>query len=213
MVVVTKDNIVQIERLEMPPFGTNAYIVTCQGTQDSALIDAPAQASTLMDRLKGTNPKYILLTHNHMDHIGALAELHTTLKVPLVVHASDAMNLPSTPDMLVDDGDTILLGNLKLEVLHTPGHTAGSLCFKVSQYLISGDTIFPGGPGKTRSPEAFQQVIQSITGKILTLPDNVTLYPGHGDATEVGSSKEEFAVFSSRSHDPNLCGDVLWVSS
>lgn len=213
MVVVTKDNIVQIERLEMPPFGTNAYIVTCQGTQDSALIDAPAQASTLMDRLKGTNPKYILLTHNHMDHIGALAELHTTLKVPLVVHASDAMNLPSTPDMLVDDRDTIPLGNLKLEVLHTPGHTAGSLCFKVGQYLISGDTIFPGGPGKTRSPDDFKQVIKSITGKILTLPDSVTLYPGHGDSTEVGLAREEFAAFSSRSHDPNLCGDVLWLSS
>lgn len=213
MVVVAKDNSIQIERLEMPPFGTNAYILTCQETQDSALIDAPAQASTLIDRLKGSNPKYILLTHNHMDHIGALAELHATLKVPLVVHAADATNLPSTPDMLVDDGDIISLGNLKMEVLHTPGHTAGSLCFKVGQYLISGDTIFPGGPGKTRSPDAFKQVIQSITGKILTLPDEITLYPGHGEFTEVGSAREEFAIFSSRSHDPDLCGDVLWLSS
>ncbi|UCH43254.1 MAG: MBL fold metallo-hydrolase [Dehalococcoidales bacterium] len=213
MVVMAKDDSIQIERLEMPPFGTNAYIVTCQVTQDSALVDAPAQPDILMDNLKGTNPKYILLTHNHMDHIGALAELHATLKIPLVVHAADATNLPLTPDMLVDDGDTISLGESKLEVLHTPGHTAGSLCFKVGNYMISGDTIFPGGPGKTRSPEAFQQIIQSITGKILTLPDDMTLYPGHGDPTSVASAREEFAVFSSRSHDPNLCGDVLWLSS
>ncbi|GAH85507.1 unnamed protein product, partial [marine sediment metagenome] len=79
MVVVAKDDDIQIERLELGPWGTNAYIVTCQKTRDSVLIDAPADASTIMDGLKGTNPKYILLTHSHMDHIGALDELRTGL--------------------------------------------------------------------------------------------------------------------------------------
>ena len=83
MVVVVKDNNIQIERLELGSFGTNAYIVICRKTRDSVLIDAPAEASTIMNRLKDTNPKYILLTHNHMDHIGALTELRTRLKVPL----------------------------------------------------------------------------------------------------------------------------------
>ncbi len=213
MVVVAKDDDVQIEKLELGPFGTNAYIVICQKTRHSVLIDTPAEASTIMDRLKDTNPKYILLTHNHMDHLGALAELHSKLKVPLAVHALDAGNLPSTPEMLLSDGDAISLGNLKFEVLHTPGHTHGGLCFKVGRYLISGDTIFPGGPGKTRSPADLRQIIKSITEKIFVLPDDTPIYPGHGETTVLKKEKDEFAVFSSRPHDPNLCGDVLWLSS
>jgi len=212
MTIIAEDDAIQIERLELGPFGTNAYIVTCRKMRDSALIDAPAEANIIMDRLKNTNPKYILLTHNHMDHIGALAELRTGLEVPLATHASDAGNLPSPPEILLSDGDTVSFGNLKFEVLHTPGHTPGSLCFKAGCYLISGDTIFPGGPGKTRSPAAFKQIIESITGKILVLPDDTQIYPGHGDSTVLKKEKDEFTIFSSRPHNPDLCGDVLWLS-
>ena len=213
MTIVAKDNNIQIERLELGPFGTNAYIVICQKTRDSVLIDAPAEPNTIMDRLKSTNPKYILLTHNHMDHIGALTELRARLKVPLAAHVLDARNLPSPPEMLLNNGDAISFGNLKFEVLHTPGHTLGSLCFRAGCYLISGDTIFPGGPGKTRSPADFKQIIKSITEKIFVLPDDTQIYPGHGDFTVLKKGKDEFAVFSSRPHNPDLCGDVLWLSS
>jgi len=213
MVVVAKDADIQIERLELGPFRTNAYIAICQETRDSVLIDAPAESNTIMDSLKNTNPKYILLTHNHMDHIGALAELQARLKVPLAGHASDAGNLPLPPEILLSDSDTISFGNLKVEVLHTPGHTPGSLCFKVGCYLISGDTIFPGGAGKTWSPADFKQIVKSITEKIFVLPDDTQIYPGHGDFTVLRKEKDEFAVFSSRPHDPSLCGDVLWLSS
>ena len=213
MVVVVKGDDIQIDRLELGPFGTNAYIVICQKTRDSVLIDTPAETSTIIGRLQGTNPKYILLTHNHMDHLGALPELHSKLKVPLAVHALDAGILPSPPEMLLNDGDTISFGNLKFEVLHTPGHTLGSLCFKTGRYLISGDTIFPGGPGKTRSPDDLRQIIKSITEKIFVLPDDTQIYPGHGDSTVLKKEKDEFAIFSSRPHNPNLCGDVLWLSS
>ena len=213
MVVMAKDDVLQIEKLELGPFGTNAYIVVCQKTRDSLLIDTPAEANTILDKLKGTKPKYILLTHNHMDHLGALSELHSKLKVPLAAHALDSGNLPSPPEMLLNDGDTISVGSLKIEVLHTPGHTPGSLCFKVGRYLISGDTIFPGGPGKTRSPDNLRQIINSITEKIFVLPDDTPIYPGHGTSTVLKKEKEEFAVFSSHPHNPNLCGDVLWLSS
>jgi len=213
MVVVAKDGDIQIERLELGSFGTNAYIVVCQKTRDSVLVDTPAEASTILDRLKDTNPKYILLTHNHMDHLGALAELHSRLKVPLAAHALDAQGLPSPPEMLLSNGDTVSSGNLKLEVLHTPGHTPGSLCFKVGRYLISGDTIFPGGPGATRSPAALRQIIKSITEQIFVLPEDTPIYPGHGDSTVLKKEEDEYAVFSSRPHNPNLCGDVLWLSS
>ncbi len=213
MVVVAKDDVIQIERLELGPFGTNAYIVICQKTRDSVVIDAPAEPNTIMDNLKNTNPKYILLTHNHMDHIGALAELQAGLKIPLATHALDTGKLPSPPEILLSDGDTVSFGNLKLEVLHTPGHTPGGLSFKVGRYLLSGDTIFPGGPGKTRTPADFEQIIKSITEKIFVLPNDTPIYPGHGDSTVIKKAKDEFAAFSSRPHNPDLCGEVLWLSS
>jgi glyoxylase-like metal-dependent hydrolase (beta-lactamase superfamily II) len=166
-----------------------------------------------MERLKDTNPKYILLTHNHMDHLGAFSELRSQLKVPVAAHTSDAQSLPSPPEILLNDGDTVAFGHIKLEVLHTPGHTPGSLCFKAGQYLISGDTIFPGGPGKTRTPADLKQVIKSITEKIFALPADTQIYPGHGDSTILKKERDKFAVFASRPHASNLCGDVLWLSS
>jgi len=213
MVVMVKNDDIQIERLELGVFGTNAYVIICRQTGDSALIDAPADASIIMERLKGTNPKYILLTHSHMDHIGALSELQSKLKVPVAVHAADARSLPLPPQMLLNDGDTVSFGKIKLEVLHTPGHTPGSLSFKTARYLISGDTIFPGGPGKTWAPSGFRQIIKSITEKIFVLPDDTKIYPGHGDSTVLKKEKDEFAIFSSRPNNPNLCGEVLWLSA
>ena len=213
MVVVVKDDNIQIERLGLGPWPSNAYIVVCLKTRDSLLVDAPAEAGKIMDRLEDTNPKYILLTHNHIDHVGALDELRSKLGVPLAAHALEAGNLSSPPEILLNNGDTISLGNLSLDVLHTPGHTPGSLCFKAGRYLLSGDTIFPGGPGRTRSPDALRQIIKSITERIFVLPDDTPVYPGHGDATVLKKEKEEFAAFSSRPHNPNLCGDVLWLSA
>lgn len=213
MAIVAEDNDIQIHRLELGPYGTNSYILVCQKTRDSVLIDTPAEADKIMDGLKDTNPKYILLTHDHADHLGAFSELHSKLQVPVVVHSLDAWNLPSPPEVLLDDGDTVSFGDLNLEVLHTPGHTPGSLCFKFGKYLMAGDTLFPGGPGKTGSPNHFRQIIKSITEKIFVLPDDTQIYPGHGDSTVVEKAKEEFDIFSSRPHALNLYGDVLWLSS
>jgi len=211
MTIVAEDNAIRVEKLELGPFGTNAYIVTCQKTRESVLIDAPGETNVIIDKLRNTMPKYILLTHNHMDHIGALAQLRAELRVPLAAHASDARNLTSPPEILLNDDDTVWLGELKFTVLHTPGHTPGSLCFRVGRYLISGDTIFPGGPGKTGSPDDFRQIIKSITEKIFVLPEDTQIYPGHGDSTVLKKGKDEFAIFTSRPQAPNLCGDVLWL--
>ena len=213
MTIVAKDDDVQIERLELGPFGTNAYIVVCLRTRDSVLVDTPAEAGTILEHLKGTNPRYILLTHNHMDHLGAFAEVRSHLNVPVAAHALDASALPVPPERLLSDGDTITVGELDWLVLHTPGHTPGSLCFRMGRYLIAGDTIFPGGPGKTGSPAAFREIVKSITEKIFVLPDDTWIYPGHGDGTVLKKGKAEFATFASRPHAPGLCGDVLWLSS
>ena len=210
---MTGNGNLEVKRLQPGPFGTNAYVLTCRQTMVSVLVDAPAEANKLIESLEGTNPEYILLTHSHMDHIGALAEIRSRLKIPLAAHAADAGILSSPPEIQLNDGDTVSFGNIKLKVLHTPGHTPGSLCFQTGKYLISGDTIFPGGPGKTGSPGDLQKIIKSITDKIFILDDDTQVYPGHGEPTVLKKEKEEFAVFSSRPHHHNLCGDVLWRSA
>lgn len=213
MTTVAEDEAVRVDRLQLGPFGTNAYIVTCLQTRHSATIDAPDDAGAIIDGLKGSTPQYILLTHNHIDHIGALDHLRTELKVPLAAHTADAAILTSPPEIWLSDGDAVRLGELELEVLHTPGHTPGSLCFRVGRYLISGDTIFPGGPGRTNSPADFRRIVKSIREKIFALPDDTQIYPGHGDPTVLAKEKNGFSVFLSRPHDPQLCGDVLWLSA
>jgi len=192
---------------------TNTYIVVCRHTGESLVIDAPAKASDIIAALKGTQPRYILLTHDHYDHTGVIVSLRSRLKVPLATHETSSYHLKTPPEILLKDGDIVSLGNLKIKAKHTPGHTPGSLCFKTGKYLFVGDTIFPGGPGHTDSPQDFQEILNSITGKILTLPGNTLLLPGHGDSTTVEKVREEYAVFASRSHPSDLCGDVLWLSS
>ena len=213
MECIARNEYVRIDRLKLGPFDTNSYIVTCPLTGDSVLVDAPAEASEILKASKGTHPRYILITHNHGDHIGALSELKSKLRIPIGAHHLDAKGLPLRPDILLEDGGKVSYGDIDLKVLHTPGHTPGSLCFLVGKHLISGDTIFFGGPGKTKSPTDLKLIIESITHKLFVLPDDTTIYPGHGDSTLLRKEKENFAIFSSRSHDPNLCGDVLWISS
>lgn len=213
MAVVAKNDNLQIDKLTLGHFGSNCYLVTCRRTGESIVVDAPGEAAEILRGLKGTHPRFILITHTHMDHLGALSQLKSELEIPAAVHPLEARNLPLRPEILLDDGDTVSFGRIKLTVLHTPGHTPGSICFLTGKYLISGDTLFPGGPGKTGSPADLRQIIESIKEKILPLPDDTQVYPGHGDSTILRKEKEEFALFSSRPHDPNLCGDVLWLSS
>jgi len=213
MTTVVKNDRIQIIRLELGPFGTNSYILICQETNESVVVDAPGEAGMVVERLKETQPKYILMTHDHFDHIGGLVELRSALEVPVAAHIADANDLPLEPDLLLNDGDEILLRAIKLRVLHTPGHTPGSVCFLVGNYLIAGDTLFPGGPGKTQSPADFRRIIESITQRLFVLPDELKVYPGHGEATTIKEAKQQYEVFSTRPHDPNLCGDVEWTSS
>lgn len=213
MSVIINDENIRIETMQLGPWGTNTYIVACQPTRESLVVDAPANASKIIKSLEGTSPRYILLTHDHSDHTGALAELRSRLKVPLAVHPADSRSQKNPPEISLKDGDTITLGNIELEVRHTPGHTPGSLCFLAGKYLLAGDTIFPGGPGKTWSPGDFKQIVDSIKEKVFSLPDDTVICPGHGERTTVGQAKEEYAVFASRPYSPNLCGDVLWLSS
>ena len=173
----------------------------------------PGGVSELVESLKETKPRYILLTHDHFDHTGVLAELRSQLKVPLATHQENSSRLKPPPEIVLGHGTAIHWEISWIEVLHTPGHTPGSLCFKIDQYLLAGDTIFPGGPGRTNTPGDFRQILASITEIIFRLPDDTVIYPGHGPETTVREAKKEYAVFASRPDRPDLCGDVLWLSA
>lgn len=213
MAIVAKSESIQIDGFALGPFGTNSYILTCLETGDSVVVDAPGDANKIVHQLQATNPKYILMTHNHMDHTGALVKLKSALNVPVASHAADADRLPLPPDKLLTDGQAIGFGKIELTVLHTPGHTPGSLCFYTPGFLISGDTLFPDGPGKTGSPADFKQIAESLQRKIFVLPDDTQVFAGHGDHTVLGKERQAFEAFAARPHDPNLCGDVLWSMS
>jgi glyoxylase-like metal-dependent hydrolase (beta-lactamase superfamily II) len=191
----------------------NSYLVTCNQTGESVLVDAPGKADLVLGQIREKNLKYVLMTHNHSDHIGALTKLKSTLRIPVYGHTDDASGYPVPLDMELTDTDVVNFGNLEVKVFHTPGHTRGSLCFLVGEFLFSGDTLFPGGPGYTASPNNLQLIIKSITNKIFNLPDDTIVYPGHGASTMLGKEKDEFKTFSSRLHLSDLCGDVLWLKS
>ena len=201
----------RIEQYQLSRWEVNSYIIICPQTGQSALIDAPPASATLLKRLEETDLRYILLTHGHIDHIAGLPAFQSRRKVPLAVHPDDQNLLESPPDLYLKDGDVIQIGKIDISVMHTPGHTPGSVCFRLGPYLISGDTIFPGGPGRTETPEDFQQELKSIREKVLVLPEETVVYPGHGNHTTLKAAKEEYAVFASRPHKPGLCGDVTWL--
>ncbi len=173
-------------------------------------MDAPGNTDRILKGLEGTRPALILITHNHLDHTGELRELASALQVPVAAHPADAAELPVPTDQSLQDGDIIAVGALHLTALHTPGHTPGSLCFLTDRFLIAGDTLFPGGPGHTRSPETFRQILASITQKLLVLPDDTLIYPGHGEGMILGKERSAIQRFLTRPVSPNLCGDVLW---
>jgi hydroxyacylglutathione hydrolase len=212
MEVVIDNQKIKIVRMELGPWSTNAYIVVCPQTRDSALIDAPPGAENIIKNLGSTNLKYVLLTHNHLDHVEGLRVIRERVPAPLAVHIVEDQNrLPFPPEILLKDGDIICVGKVKMEVIFTPGHTPGSQCFRIGEYLLSGDTIFPGGPGRTDSPADFRQILRSLEQKIFILPDDLKIFPGHGDSTTLKKEKTGFNAFNSRLHDPDLCGDVTWV--
>jgi hydroxyacylglutathione hydrolase len=204
---------IKISSLELGPYATNAYIILSLATGDSVLVDAPDEPDLLIAQLEGTTPRFIMITHSHFDHTGALKDLKAKLKIPVAAHPLDAPHLPIKPDVLLNDGDYVKFGNEEIQVIHTPGHTPGSICLKIGNALISGDTIFPGGPGHTDSPHAFKQIIDSLTSRIFVLPGDTDIFPGHGPGTTLAIEKQNFAVFNSRPHSIDLFGDVLWLSS
>lgn len=198
----------------MTKFDNNGYLVICPSTLDCIVIDAPGEPEKLLKEVEGFNVKSILITHGHSDHIAGLKEIKEFTGALVGIGGPDAHNiLPDEPDFYLTDQQEIQFGKHKLIALFTPGHTPGATCFFVETHLFSGDTLFPGGPGGTRSPEAFTQVVDSIKSKLLVLPEETVVCPGHGLDTTIKTAKEEYHSFTSRYHPDDLHGTVTWLHS
>ena len=180
----------QIRTLSVGSMDNNVYLLICPDTGQGVLVDAASEADRILEAAEGVAVRYILQTHGHHDHVGALPAVKQALRAPVGVHRADAAMLPVEPDLLLSDEQLITFGNQQLLVLHTPGHTPGSVCLLTGRNLISGDTLFPGGPGATATPlGSFPRIIESIREKLFTLPDDTLVLPGHGKSTTIGEER------------------------
>ena len=208
-----RDDRITVHKLTSGPLYNNAYVLICPETNESVVIDAPADPGALIAVAGSTTVRSILITHSHWDHIDGLGEVAPALGAPVGIGEADAPDLPTPPDFLLRHGETVEAGTLTLKLMSTPGHTPGSICISFGDLLFTGDTLFPGGPGRTGTPSDLAQLLNSISGQLLPMDDAITFYPGHGDDGALKTAKEEYAVFASRTHPADLCGDVAWLES
>ena len=208
-----QDDTITIHKFRCGSFGNNAYLLVCPETNRSIVIDTPPDPGALISAAKQTDVQVIIITHNHWDHIEGLEEVRSAIGAPVGIGPDDADALQNPPQILIYDGDEITAGTLTLKAIFTPGHTPGSTCFSFGPHLFSGDTLFPGGPGRTVSPDALKQIIDSITRKLFVLDRIDDFYPGHGDDGNLAAEKAKYEVFASKDHPADLQGDVDWLKS
>jgi glyoxylase-like metal-dependent hydrolase (beta-lactamase superfamily II) len=193
------------------PFSNNAYIIADADSKEAVIVDMPAGSAPVVAAAQDWDVKAILLTHSHGDHWADYDLVTSAIGAPVMAHEAERGVLGNRIHKPVEDGQRIEVGGITMTAIHTPGHTPGSTCFTVGKYLLSGDTLFPGGPGRTRTPADFKQTVESISTRLLTLPGDTEVLTGHGDGTTIARSKKEFAEFAAREHPADLCGDVTWA--
>ena len=186
-----------VRKIEVGTMENNVYVLECPETHEAYIVDGCFETDRILAAAEGTKVIGILQTHGHFDHVQALPELKERLGVPVHAHPGDDYPVPI--DVELADGATLRLGNRQIEVLHTPGHTPGGVCFLSGKHLVAGDTLFPGGPGNTWNDKAaFEQIIDSITTKLFVLPDDTRVYPGHGADTRIGDERPHLQEWVAR---------------
>ncbi len=196
--------------LVVGPFASNCYIVGSPSTKQGLIIDPGAEAGAILRTVRQTGLSIALMvvTHAHVDHIGALREVKEKTNAEFAIHEAEVQLLSTTamrlltslrlspfrsplqPDRFLKDGDRINIGDLQFEVLHTPGHSPGGICLLGQGVVFSGDTLFNCGVGRTDFPGcSHERLLRSIQEKLMVLPDDTVVYPGHGPPTTIGDER------------------------
>jgi glyoxylase-like metal-dependent hydrolase (beta-lactamase superfamily II) len=194
-----------LKKLVVGPFASNCYIVGSESDKEGMIIDPGASAKQILRDVNdlGLSIRLIVMTHGHMDHIGALKGVKEATGAEVAIHADDArflrrlslstvysLSFPPPPERLLGDGDSIDIGDLHFTVLHTPGHSPGGICLLGHGVLFSGDTLFNYGIGRTDFPGgSHQQLMNNINTKLMALSDDTVVYPGHGPDTTIGTER------------------------
>ena len=198
-----------IESIVTPGMGVNCYLVSCDKTGKAIVVDPGAGSNMISKWLKEKNKdvEYIVLTHGHWDHLGAVEDLRRELGVKVAIHKDDAamltdpkLNLSyysgrnmalSPAEILLEDNQVLKIGEMEVKVLHTPGHTPGGICLLTKDGLLSGDTLFSTSIGRTDFPNGdLNLLLKNIREKLMVLDDNLPVYPGHEEFTSIGREKK-----------------------
>lgn len=195
------DSRLEIHRVIVGPYENNVFVLRCRETGEAVLIDAANEHEQLLDLCKRLNVRRVLETHGHWDHIQAVPAMREA-GYEVGVTAADAPRLKDVGyDVFIDDAEVIEVGNLRLQAIHNPGHTPGSVSFKVvdAPLLFSGDTLFPGGPGNTTFEGGdFKTIIESIDSSLFTLPAETIVMPGHGVDTTIARERPHLGEWIAR---------------
>lgn len=198
------DGPLRIRKLSVEDFDNNVYVLSCTRTGEALLVDAAARPDRLREAVADVQPLAVVQTHGHWDHVRAWEALREDPGLPVWGHPGDQDLFPQPLDRTLQHDEVLAVGDLEVRVLHTPGHTPGSLQYLVigeeRPHLVSGDSLFPGGPGNTFGDASrFSQLMDNLEERIFgPLPDETWLYPGHGDDTTLGAERPSIPEWRER---------------
>ena len=198
-----------VRKASVSAMDNNAYLLTCRATGAQVLIDAADDAPRLTRLVAegaadgGRDLSTVVTTHRHPDHTRALADLLAATGASSAAGREDAPALPVPPDRLLDHGDVLAVGDLALDVVHLRGHTPGSVALVLhaadgSVHAFTGDSLFPGGPGRTTTPADFTSLMNDLEERIFVLPDRTWIYPGHGKDSTIGTERPHLEEWRAR---------------
>jgi glyoxylase-like metal-dependent hydrolase (beta-lactamase superfamily II) len=187
-----------VRRIVTPPLENNVYLITCTETSASLIVDAASDPEAIVGMADGTKPVAVATTHGHWDHHGAVPAVTDALGIPFMVHSDDEEIAGKASDVPLTEGP-LAIGRVEARVVATPGHTPGSVCIALDGVVLTGDTLFPGGPGATRfEHSSFDMIIDSIREKLFDMPDDTVVLPGHGNATTIGTERPQLSAWIER---------------
>lgn len=190
-----------VTKLSVGPMDNNAYLLRCRATGEGVLIDAANEAPRLLSLVEPEGIRAVVTTHRHRDHWMALAEVIEATGAESLAHPADAPEIPVVTGTL-DEGDVLTVGECELSVIHLVGHTPGSIALYYEPdggHLFTGDSLFPGGPGRTTNPTDFTSLMDDLEAKVFgPLPDSTAIHPGHGRDSTLGTERPSIPQWRAR---------------